>query len=217
MCVLALYVRTNACPPLLVLSKACTRNILHQAQGTIHGTCDRAPGAVALIVSKACSINLSYSIHHMLEVLSVTALVTGTPHDDTGMVTQHTYLTHRTLYHCRAELHLVRECKGSVTLHIGLSQHIQSQTVGQVIEVGIVGVVGCTHSIHIEALHLHKVGLNLSLGECTTTLLAEAVSVDTMKHHSVAIDEQSTVFTNTHRTETHLQGAYINLLALLLQ
>ena len=54
-------------------------------------------------MGQTCRVKLFDGLHHILEVLAVSAFIARTPHDDTGVVAQSAHMTGGTFYHCRAE------------------------------------------------------------------------------------------------------------------
>ena len=213
--VLALYVRTDACLAVLVVLQAAAAGVLDEAEVGVHRACDAAPLAVALVVGEACRVESADAVHDRGEIVAASALVTGAPDDDSGVVAQGEHLTHGALYHGGLESLLVGKAGVAVTFHVGLGQDIQTEAVAEVVEIGVVGVVAGADAVDVEALHLQHVGLDLRLREGATAVLAETVAVYAMEDDAVAVDQQGTVGTDADRAQSHFQRADVGRLAFL--
>ena len=215
--VLALHVGPDSRLALAVVVQASCACALHGAEVGVHGAGDGAPGAVALIVGEACGVESSDAVHDGAEVVAAAALVAGAPDDDGGVVTQGQHLAHAALHHGLAEGFLAGETHIAVALHVGLGQHVQTQAVAEVIEVGVVGVVRGADGVDVQSFHLHDVGLYLLLGEGSSAVLAEAVAVHSVEDDAVAVDQQGSVGADADCAQSHLQRADVHGLASLLQ
>ena len=106
--VLTLYVGADALLALFVVFETRTCDAHHVIQRTVHGAGNCTPGAIPFIMSQTCRVKFFNGLHHILEVLAVSAFIARTPHDDTGVVTQGAHMTGGTFYHCRTERLLMR-------------------------------------------------------------------------------------------------------------
>ena len=102
----------------------------------------------------------------------------------------------RALYHRILELRHMRQVPVAVTLHVGLSQHVHAILVAEVVEHRIVGIVRRTYSVDIQALHTQDILLYLLGSDGTSVDRRKIVTVDTVEHHTLSIDEQSTIAAN---------------------
>ena len=76
-----------------------------------------------------------------------------------------------------------------MTLYVGLGQHIHTVFVAQVIEHGVVGIVGRADSVDIQALHAQNVLLNLLGSDGTSVYWREVMTVHAVEHHTLAVDQ----------------------------
>ena len=143
-------------------------------------------------------------LRHIFEVLATATLVAKRPDEDTGVIAHPADMVLGTLYHGIAEELDRGELLIGMTLHISLGQHIEAVLIAEVIEDRIIGIVTGAHCIDIEALHGLDILFNLSISDGTTIHRRKIMTVDTMEHHALAIDNQRTIATDAHLTEAHL-------------
>ena len=120
----------------------------------------------------------------------------------------------RTLHHRILELRDGRQAPVAVTLDIGLSQHVHAVLVAEVVEHRVVGIVRGTYSIDIQALHAQNVLFNLLRSDGSSVDGREVMTIDTMEHHALAIDEQGAIGADAYLTEAYLATTTINDIAL---
>ena len=99
-----------------------------------------------------------------------------------------------------------------MALHVGLGQHIDAVLVAEVVEVGVVGIVRGAHGVDVQTLHSYHIVQHLLLRDGAASEPAVVVAVDAMQDDALAVDEQGTIITDAHRTESHLQHAAVDYL-----
>ena len=171
--------------------------------------------ATTLIVGQAGVVELFDSSLYSSEVVTIAALIAKRPHEDTGVVAHPANVVLRAFHHRVLELRHGRQTPVSVTLYVSLCQHIHTIFIAEVVENRIVGIVRGADGIDIQTFHAENILFYLLWGDGTTVDRREVVTVDAMKHHTLAVDEQSTIFTNAHLAEAHLAASPIDHVAVL--
>ena len=85
--------------------------------------------------------------------------------------------------------------KKSVGLDIGFVHDVEPVLIAKVVEVGVVGVVGCSHGVEVELFHEPHVGQHVFPGEGLAPGLVMVVAVDALDHHGLSVDQE---FTGSH-------------------
>ena len=215
--VLTLHVRSDASLAVLIVLQTSASRTLHRTEIAVHRAGDRTPCAVAFVVSESGGVEGTYAVHHSTEVVAATALVTCTPDDDGGMVAEGEDVAYGTFHHSRTEGFGARKSHVAVTLYVGFCQHVQTQSVAQVIEIGIVGIVTGANAVHVEAFHLQQVVLYLLLRQGSSAHLAKAVSVYPVEDDAIAVHQQSAVLAHAYRAETNLHHSRVGDRSVLLE
>ena len=118
-----------------------------------------------------------------------------------------------TFHHSRTEQRYAGEFLIGVAFHISLCKNIQAILVAEVIEQRVVRIVRRTHGIDIQPLHGLDILFYFLITDGTSVHWREIMTVHPMKHHTLAVDGQSSVLSYLHLAEAHLRASHIQHMA----
>ena len=99
-----------------------------------------------------------------------------------------------------------------MTFNVCLGKHVEAIAVAEIVEEWIVGIVGSAYGVDVQTLHGAYVLFHLLAGYGSSIDRTEIVAIDTVKHHSLAIDEEGAIaaanayFAETNLTATNVYG-----------
>ena len=97
-----------------------------------------------------------------------------------------------------------------MTLDISLCQHIHTIFITEVIEYGIIGIVRGTDGVDVQTFHAQYILFNFLRSNSASINRREVVTINTMEHHALTIDEQGAIVADTHLTETNLRTTTVD-------
>ena len=102
--------------------------------------------------------------------------------------------------------------------HITLVQHIYSKAVADVVDAGIVRIVGCTQSVDIEFFHQCHVVENQFGRQYTTVIWINLVTVDPTQYDRGVVDIETCdafgVFFKLHFAESDFRAFHLHRLSI---
>ena len=149
---------------------------------------------VALILHRTRGVVGMHGSIAGLEVVARSGLVAEAPDGHAGVVDTGHGHGHHAAHVLVAELRHVAQAgiaiKVFVALDIGFSLEPDAVLVAEIIEIGVVGIVGRTHMVYVGALHHHHLVLHLlacdGMAACGVGLMA----VDTLELQRLPVDEE---------------------------
>ena len=178
-----------------------------------------APVSGLLILTWTRRIISLHEVIGILEILSITCLITKTPHNDTGVILQHINVMALTLNVHIVETRILTQrflaITHSVALNVCLCCHIDTIFITQLIPTWVIGIVRSTHSIHVQLLHYLNVLNHAVNTHHIATIRVEFVTVHTLDEDGLTIHEQLLVF-DFHLTEANaLRDTFQELAAII--
>ena len=112
------------------------------------------------------------------------------PHDDGGVVAVADDHPAHTLQKRNGPLRVVRELPArTVALDVGFVDDVKAVTVAQLVEIGVVGVVGRTHGVEIQQFHQPYVLFHPFARDGLSRILVVVVAVYAVEFHGNAVDQ----------------------------
>mmetsp|Transcript_50598 Transcript_50598/g.134686 ORF Transcript_50598/g.134686 Transcript_50598/m.134686 type:complete len:414 (+) Transcript_50598:462-1703(+) len=150
----------------------------------------------------------------LMVIHSVPCLVAQRPHDDARMVLVAFAHPGDPRHVCGAPRPVVpqrrRAIPHTVTLDIGLVNHVQAMLITQIVPQRIVGIVGATNSIEVKLFHESDVLQHRLSIDDVSVVAVMLVTIDTLEGDLLAIDEEPSL-SNLHRSETHAKLQALHL------